>query len=615
MNRTLWCTTALLLAMLGALPAHGATPLVVGSVRDLRGAPIEGARVTGRGAGGEEAVATTDRTGTFVLRAGGVAAVTVGCRFCQSTTFAVRPGEPVVAIVRRYEELDETSPSAADLDNLPYAHVESSAALRPFSLLAQSSGNDPGPRLSDRGLSAAGSLTIDDAVPNYDVVTGQSPYWTIPANYERSAGLRDAADAYLYGDQASGGTTNLEPFLDGSNAEVATLGGDTTARAQVGSDAAALAFGTFSNDQESRQRGDGFATLPFAGGASLSVNGGSEQGREYANPESALAGSFTFGNATFEDPGPLDLSLSALADRGEYFQTYGDAGIASVWSDSSFTAGVRSNGKVAGFADLSQRSSSGFFDPQGLAYVPRIGASLSQTRFDAGIDATGPAYHVTAGVGTFWIDYAGGSGGISWPARATLAVPSLQAQLFPQGKWSVTLQGSGSFDLPTFAQQYGYGQAVPTTVEFARNSLYGGSLDYTDLARVRFSFEAATEDVRGASSGTITSAGLSATWQIAPAISLRAWTMHVSDDAPVYGAGTPYEGTAPTVGAAWLTYENPGALRIDAIYRRDLLDAAPFYHVDGDVSGPIAGGLRWYAGVEDRMRRTFVDVGLRFIGR
>ena len=615
MNRTLSCTTALLLAMLGALPAHGAIPLVVGSVRDQQGAPIEGARVAGRGAGGAVVVATTDRTGTFVLRAGGIAGVTVTCRYCQSATLAVRPGEPVVAIVRRYEELAELSPSTADLDNLPYAYVESSAALRPFALLAQSSGADPGSRLSDRGLSAEGSLTIDDAVPNYDVVSGESPYWMIPADYQRNAELGDAADAYLYGDQASGGTTNLEPFVAGSNAEAAILGGDAIARAQVGSDASALAFGTFSNDQESRQRGDGFAMLPLGGGASLSLIGGSEQGREYDNPDSALAGNFSFGDATFEDPGPLDVSVSALVDRGGYAQSYGDYGLASIWSDSSFTAGVRSNGNVAGFADLSQRSSSGSLDPRGLAYVSPIGATLSQTRFDAGIDATGTDYHVTAGVGTFWINYAGGSGGFSWPARATLAVPSLQAQLFPQGKWSLTLQGSGSFDLPTFEQQYGYAQAVPSTVELARNSLYGGSLDFTDFSRVRLSLEAATQDVRGASSGTITSAGLSATWQVAPAISLRAWTMHVTDTVPVYGIGSPYDGTAPTVGAAWLTYENPGALRIDAIYRRDLLDAAPFYHVDGDVSGPIAGSLRWYAGVEDRMRRTFLDVGLRLTTR
>ena len=56
------------------------------------------------------------------------------------------------------------------------------------------------------------------------------------------------------------------------------------------------------------------------------------------------------------------------------------------------------------------------------------------------------------------------------------------------------------------------------------------------------------------------------------------------------------------------------AFRADAIYRKDVLDAVPFYHLDGDVSGPINGSVRWYVGVEDRLRTTHVDAGLQ-IGR
>ena len=111
----------------------------------------------------------------------------------------------------------------------------------------------------------------------------------------------------------------------------------------------------------------------------------------------------------------------------------------------------------------------------------------------------------------------------------------------------------------------------------------------------------------------MTSAGLAATWQVAPLISLRAWGMHVTDTADSYPLGVePYGGAAPSTGALWATYDNNGAVRFDAIYRRDLLNNAPFYHVDGDVSGPITPQLRWYAGVEDRMRTQFIDVGLRF---
>jgi hypothetical protein len=92
--------------------------------------------------------------------------------------------------------------------------------------------------------------------------------------------------------------------------------------------------------------------------------------------------------------------------------------------------------------------------------------------------------------------------------------------------------------------------------------------------------------------------------------------MHVTDTAPeAYSPLASDTAAAPTEGAAWLTYDAAGNLRIDAIYRRDLLDGAPFNHLDGDVSGPVSGRLRWYAGIEDRLRRTFVDVGMRFEDR
>ena len=153
---------------------------------------------------------------------------------------------------------------------------------------------------------------------------------------------------------------------------------------------------------------------------------------------------------------------------------------------------------------------------------------LDQTRADAGIAVSGKDYDVTAAVGAFCFDYAGGTYGVSQPARTALAVPSLQAQLFPKGRWSLNLEGSGSFTLPTFVDQYLYAEAEPMPVQLERNALQAAVLTYTDDARVRLSLEQASENVSGASSGKITSTGLSAIWQLAPTISLRAWTMHVT---------------------------------------------------------------------------------------
>lgn len=609
----LLAAAALLLVVLVAVPAGAQTPLVVGSVRDQHGNAVVGASVSGRSLGGPAAT-LTDPSGTFALQGDGITAIRVACRYCAAAVLAVQPGVPVVAIVRRYDALTADAPTPWDLANLPYAHVESSIALRPFTLLAQSSAPYPGPALSDRGLGPAGSLLIDDGAPNYDIAAGQSPYQFIPAQFETSTALRNATNAYAYGDQAGGGVVDATPFANGLTPEVATLGSDVIARFQAGSDDAGVALASFSNNQESRQRADLFARMALPADESFTVAAGSEQSRVYGSPENAFAGSFSFANATFDVPRALNLALSTVIDRGEYYWTAGEYPIPTGWSDSDFSAGIRSNGPVFGFADAAVRSSTGYDDLQAVPYgLPRVGAMLVQSHGDAGISAHGNDYDVTAAVGAFWFDYAGGTSGESQPSHTALAVPSLDARLFPNGKWSLNLQGSGSFTLPTFEEQF---VLTPDsyTVQLERNTLEAVALDYTDGNRIRFSFEQAWQNVTGASTGKILSTGFSAIWQVAPAIALRAWTMHVTDNVPLYAAGLPFGG-ATTVNAVWLTYDSGNALRADVIYRRDLLDALPFYHVDGAISGPIDRRLRWYAGVEDRQRRTFVDAGLRFFGR
>lgn len=613
MNRSLGGAAALLMLVLVAVPARAQAPLVVGSVRDQHGNAVVGASVSSRTPQGE-AAAVTDASGTFALQGDGITAVRIACRYCSATVVPVTPDAPVVAIVRRYDALDADSPTPWDLANLPYAHVESSIALRPFTLLAQTSAPYPGSALSDRGLAPNGSLLIDNGAPNYDVAAGQSAYQFIPAQFETSGAVRNATNAFAYGDQAAGGVVDVTPFANGLSPEVATLGSDLIARLQAGSDDAGVALASFSNNEESRQRGDLFARVPLPADESFTVAGGTEQSRVYSPSENDFAGSFSFADATFDMPRALNLSLSAVTDRGNYYWTAGEYPIPTGWSDFGFSAGIRSNGNVFGFADAAIRSSTGFDDLQAVPYgLPRVGATLAQTRADTGITARGNDYDVTAGVGAFWFDYAGGTNGALQTPHTALAVPSLDARLFPNGKWSLKLQGSGSFTLPTFEEQFIFG-SNPQIVQLERNTLEAVELSYTDANRIRFSFQQAWENVTGVSDGKILSTGFSAIWQIAPAISLRAWTMHVSDSVSLYASGLPFGG-ASTVNAVWLTYDVTSSVRADAIYRRDLLDAFPFYHVDGAISGPIDRRLRWYAGVEDRQRRTFLDVGLRFFGR
>ncbi|MBV8372660.1 MAG: carboxypeptidase regulatory-like domain-containing protein [Candidatus Eremiobacteraeota bacterium] len=614
MNCTGIFATALLVGVILAGPAGAQEALVVGSVRDQHGAAVEGAEVAATARNGSALPpVVSDASGTFAIRAAGVGSVTVTCRYCAQRTIAVMPGQPVVAIVRRFDALFADSPSPSDLANLPYAHVESSLALRPFSLLRQTTGVLPGSQLSDRGLAPANALLVDAGVPNYDVVLGTSPYDTIPAAYAQSGDITTAADAFAYGDRASSGIVSVQPFGD-DDADVALTGSDQILRLQDSSDAARLVAATFSNGSESRQRSDLQVNVPLSSAQTVSLNGGTSQDHEYGNAYSTFGDNFTFANAVFDDAQPTtDLHASFIADRGDYVAGEGGLPLSDVWSDADFTAGVRTRGPLSAFADVSNRLSTGIYDATSYL-MPRIGGTLTQNRVDAGIDLAGNAYDVAAGIGFFGVDYTGGSDGTSVPSSGHLATPSLRVALFPNEKWSAVVDASGSFTLPNLWQQYGPTGGYQGLV-YDRNSLYSALLSYTDASRIRIAVEAASQHVNGFTNGFVTSDGASIAWQIAPTIALRAWTMRVADTtAPTYA--NPYypAGFPSNVNAVWLTYDNFAALRVDAIYRQDVLDRAPFEHFDGDVSGPINGRLRWYAGVEDRQRTTYLDAGIRIGG-
>lgn len=601
-------------AVLGLLvfstPAVAQVPLVVGSVRDQRGVPVAGARVTAATPAGPRSIAT-EADGTFALPAGGATSVTVTCRFCAAATVASVPGEPVVVIVARYAALNDASPSSEDVAALPYGDVESAIALRPFTLLRQTTHYYPGSQLSDRGLLPAGALVVDAGVPDYDIVFGSSSYATIPSHYESGTDVRSASDAFLYGDQAGSGIVTLDPFGSGGSG-VALYGSDSIFHATSEENGNGFAIGSSSNWQDSRQRADGELTLPLSGAQSVRLGAGSSQGYQYQPSAYRASANFSYADATFDDVAPtIDLYANAVYDRGDYAARFDDSPLTDVWSDGQLSAGVRTRGPVSVFADVASRISTGIYDAQSVG-APRIGAALQQNRVDAGVTATGSFYDATAGVGAFDFNYSGGTGGYSSPSHGTLLTPSLHVDLFPQSKFGATFEAADSFDLPTLWQQYAFDENYGMNT-YDRADLYSAQLTYTDERRVRVSWEEAWQFVRGFANGQVTSSGVSATWQVAPTVSLRTWTMVASNSAAASGQ-TPYlpSGTQPSVGAVWLTYQNGGAVRFDAIYRKDVLDGAPFYHFDGDVSGPISSTLRWYAGVEDRLASTRVDAGLQF---
>lgn len=612
MNRTGIFATVLIACFLPANPSGAQTALVVGAVRDQHGAAIERATVTALDRSGARlASAATDAAGTFAIAVSGAERVRVACRYCLSRAIAVTPGQPALVIVRRFDALAGDAPTPADLANLPYAGVESAVALRPFSLLRQTTSVLPGSQLSDRGLAPAGALLVDAGVPDYDFVLATTPYDTVPQTYEQTATVAPPAQAFTYGDRAASGVVTLDPFYD-QNAETVLTGGDQTLRLQVGTDLARAIAATYSNDWESRQRADADVQFPLSTAQTLAFSGGTSQGRQYGNPQSWLDANFSFARGAFDDVEPnAELNATLVTDRGTYAAGAGDVTLTDVWSDAALTAGVRTRGPISTFAEVSDRLSTGIYDAQ--AYdAPRIAGTLTQSRVDAGVDAVTPDLDVVAGVGWFGVGFTGGSYGVSVPASGHLATPSLDVRAFPNSRWSLDVNASDSFTLPTLWEQYApYGGSGGLVYD--RNALYAATLSYTDQARLRIEIEDATQSVSGFTNGVVTSSGLAVSWQIAPVLALRAWAMHVGDTTAPSNASpyAPY-GQPAGVNAFWLTYDNAGALRVDAIYRRDLLDGHPFEHVDGDVSGPLGRGLRWYAGVEDRQHATFLDIGLRF---
>ena len=103
------------------------------------------------------------------------------------------------------------------------------------------------------------------------------------------------------------------------------------------------------------------------------------------------------------------------------------------------------------------------------------------------------------------------------------------------------------------------------------------------------------------------------TWQVAPDFSLRGWLLHFDDAsapyAPVFRYGAPPVPATPA--SLWASYDNPDALHVDAIWRRDLLDYRVQTHVDVSVSGPLSNRFRWFIGSERRGGEQFLSAGIR----
>ncbi|HET6895310.1 MAG TPA: hypothetical protein VFH72_08040 [Candidatus Baltobacteraceae bacterium] len=593
----------LLLLALPALLAAAPTPLVVGSVRDQYGMPIAGALVHAGNAS-----ASTDAQGTFALEAAGVHAVTITCAYCRTETLSVSADEPVVALVRRYDALAQGSPSDRDVQFLPYSHAESIAALTPFTVLENSSHPLPGPQISDRGASSHGALVLDDGIPIYDVASNQSPFVAFPAYSVQRVSWLPPSDAFAYGDLAGGGTLIADTHGTDPWNGIAASGGASAVRGGQTLDNAAWTAALSHDPSDVRSRADAMFRIPL-GDDALDFTGIAAQDR-YGSSGQELDTSDTGFRAAFTSMRQNRVTASVTADGGGYDGTTPTIEYAAKWSDVQANAGVMTSTPVQFFADVGVRASSGYYRTTGTS-LPLTAGAIAQTRMTMGAQTASTRYSMRLGFGAFGVHYAGGAAGAQTALSGGMIAPSFSGSYAFDPHWTLDVQAAQSFALPTLLEAFVYPAETPNLV-FDRNALFTQTLSYGDLRRFRASVTSMSERVSGLDNGTIHSAGISASWQFAPNFSVRSWLLHEDDRTQPYEAVYRF-GARPrpaSVGSYWLTYQSAG-VRIDAVYRRDLLDYNVDPHFDASVSAPISSQWSVFAATVRRAGTRTFTLGLR----
>jgi hypothetical protein len=516
--------------------------------------------------------------------------------------------EPVVAFVHRYAGIAEQTPTGQDLASAPYAHAESLAALHPFMLLETSSHALPGAQTSDRGLASRGSLLVDDGIPLYDIATNQSPFVALPSFSLQHLAFAEPADAYRYGDLAGGGTTFVDTHAGSPWSAAAAAGSQSAAR--VGQTLPQEAWNAaFSHDSgDERARADASLSVPNSDDLfSLSALAASDRLSPADQYLDTSAGGLRI---AFERSEENRVHASLTASSGGYDGDDNALSYSAKWSDVQAEGGVLTNSRIQFFADAGMRVSSGAYSTSSLT-LSIVSGIATQLRVSAGLQTAGDRYELRLGAGAFDMHYGGGTSGNKTPLDAALVTPGFSGSYALDGHWTVEAQGGASFALPTMLETYVYPPESPA-LEFDRNTFFIETLKYGDLHRFRASLTAAQERVTGLDSGIVHSIGGSLAWQVTPDISVRAWLLRDNDFTRPYEAVYRF-GARPqpvTGGSYWATYETAG-MRLDAIYRQDLLDYRADRHADGSVSVPLGHGLRVFAATERRAGTRYVTAGLR----
>ena len=589
-----------------AAQAPAAAELLSGSVRDQSGAAPPAKVLVRDAAGRVVGTAATGRDGTFTaLLDGTPAEVEVVCAHC--APFRVRAGSgPLVLIVTRFRALAGGAPDAADLAALPYRDPAQAVALTPYVVALQTAAGRVA-SLSDRGLQNGDGLILDDGVPAYDPASADPGLFAFPARSLASVSLTPASQAFSYGSFAGGGTFGLDTFgADQGGSSAFDFGQDFAlgARLRAGAFEAALADSRDA-DGVARERFDLAAAGEFAGGTLrgvASVASQTSNDLDLADDRSRALAGLTYTRVS--ERALTQIVFDALEAHSAYAtpDLYAPQ-IASTADSLEARLRVERPAWITYAYGLLLRSANGSYGATPGA--PPEGAYASENAYvEARHD--GPI-SVDAGLG---LDNSSGRLGAGTRAVEAVVSPSLVAGA-ALGAFAVRAGISDSARAPTPYELLA--EANPGTYRLERSALQELALDFDDSRRLRLGASLFHENVTGLEAHAVNGLGLSLAWQIAPRLSLRAWTL--LDDLSTYAQSLTAQpgglGTPLARATAWLSYEAPGGLRFDAIERGASGGAVRETDLDADVVVPLHAGFAFTAGSERErgLRRAYI--GLR----
>ncbi len=524
-----------------ALPGPAsADELLVGALRDQDGAVVTNARVVAVDARGTPLA--RDRSaadGTFALSAPGTpVAVLVRADDADPLRIPVAgDGRPLVGIVRRHRAADRV-PTPADVAALPAGSLAALAAVIPYRVA--------GEWISDRALDRDRGVVTIEGLPFYRPGDDTDATTLLP-DHAAGALLADGPlAAPWYGDRGGGGLIDAQLF-DRSDALRLTTGGVAAAGGSALSGFAAESWDADGARRVAAARGE--IAIPGGSASFVALTG--------VTPDTAYAG---FG-AELRVAGPRLLT---------------DARFALTRDDATDAAYGPDDGTVASATlDLS--------GPGPDALLVRARWRDEQAAYG---DVTGEHHDAALVLGT--------SRGET--TRVALAVAFEDGDERYDGiapRSALAILPAIAVDTPLAANWTLHAGLADSTLgtpgdALARGSLGEAGVAYDDKHRLRaeiLAYAESEDDPHTLARGIAASLN----WEIAPRLSLRAWTLNdlVTPLAGPFAASAPPPGATPyRPGLLWLTWD--AGARVDLLVR----------------GGALEGGLRLPLG-----RRAVLSLG------